>query len=153
MIRTIILTLFILTTNISVAQKFDFKLINKLTKISFVSIDEYMVEGYGFKKFKNSSGEKESNTKTYARYYNNDFNNTIVIKVISPKDKPNVIDINITAFFDVRGIKDNLLLMGYMYNGSNQYGYTVYKKEKSTYIIAKKPTDKGITHIMVFTEW
>ncbi|NQX84671.1 MAG: hypothetical protein HRT67_01905 [Flavobacteriaceae bacterium] len=153
MIRTVILTLFVLATNIATAQNFDFKLIDKLTKISFVSIDELMIDGYGFRKFKNSNGEKESNTRTYARYYNNEFKNTIVIKVLSPKDKPNVIDINITDSFDVRSIKDKLLSMGYTYNGSNGYGYTVYKKEKSTYIIAKKPTDKGITHIMVFTEW
>lgn len=153
MIRTVILTLFVLTTNIATAQNFDFKLIDKLTKMSFVSIDEFMIDGYGFRKFKNSDGESENRTRTYAKYYNNDFKNTIVIKVINPKDKPNVIDINIMASFNIRDIKDKLLELGYEYNGNNKYGYVVYKKEKSTYIIAKQPNDNGATHIMVFTEW
>ncbi|WP_298782385.1 hypothetical protein [uncultured Polaribacter sp.] len=117
--------------------------------MSFVPMDEYMVEGYGFKKLKNVSDER---TNTYARKFNNDFNSSIIVKVLNPKDTPNVIEIFLTKNFNVRDIKDDLLSRGYEYNGINKIGYIVYKKSKSAYAISKEPNNKGITHIMVLTE-
>ena len=132
------------------AQKLDLNLIDKLVKMSFVSMDEYMVEGYGFEKLENKSDER---TSTYARKYNNDYNSTIIIKVLNPKDTPNVIEIFLAKNFNIRDVKDELLSRGYEYNGSNKYGGIVYKKRKSVYVISKEPNEVGATQIMVLTEW
>lgn len=141
---------FFCVINLLSAQKLDLNLIDKLAKMSFVSMDEYMIEGYGFKKLENVSDER---TNAYARYFNNDFNSSIIIKVLNPKDAPNVVEIFLAKNFDIRDLKDDLLSRGYEYNGSNDYGYIVYEKPKSIYTISKEPNDKGITHIIVFTEW
>ena len=148
--NTFLLFCLLFLTNSAFSQKLDFKLIDKLTKISFVSIDEYMVEGYGFEKLEKKSEERK---RTYARYYENDFNNTIIISVVNPKDTPNVLDISLAKNYDIREIKDELLTLGYEYNGSNEYGFVIYKSEKTAFLISKEPNKAGATQIMVITEW
>ncbi|MGG5601273.1 hypothetical protein ACPDHJ_15960 [Myroides sp. C8-3] len=148
--KSFLLIAFLLLTNLTFAQDFDFKLIDKLTKISFVSIDELMIEGYGFKKLEKDSEERK---RTYARYYDGDFNNTIIISVLNPKDTPNVLDISLAKNYDIRKIKDELLKLDYEYNGSNEYGFVIYKNEKTAFLISKEPNNVGATQIMVITEW
>lgn len=131
------------------AQKLDLNLIDKLVKMSFVSMDEYMVEGYGFDKLEK---ESEKRINAYARKYENDYNSTIIVKIYNSKDTPNVIEIFLAKNFNIRDIKDNLLSRGYEYNGSNKYGFVVYKKGKSTYLFSEKPNDVGASQIMVITE-
>ena len=147
--NTFLLFCLLFITNSAFSQKLDFKLIDKLTKISFVSIDEYMVEGYGFEKLEKKSEERK---RTYARYYDNDFNNTIIITVVNPKDTPNVLDISLAKNYDIREIKDKLLTLDYEYDGSNEYGFVIYKNEKTAFLISKEPNKAGATQIMVITE-
>ncbi|MDP9954790.1 hypothetical protein J2X97_000427 [Epilithonimonas hungarica] len=142
------LLLFLFCINFGFSQKLDFKLLDQLTELSFVSIDEYMTEGYGFRIL-----ESKARERTYVRNYNNDFDNAIIITVLRPENQKNILDIVIAKNYNVREIKDNLLSRGYEYNGNNGYGFIVYKKEKSTYLISKEPNKTGATQIMVFTEW
>lgn len=147
--KSILLISSLLLSNLTFSQDFDFKLIDKLTKISFWSIDEFMVEGYGFKKLEKKSEERK---RTYARYYDGDFNNTMIISVLNPKNTPNVLDISIAKNYNIRKIKDELLRLEYEYIGSNEYGFLIYKNANTAYLISKEPNKAGATQIMVVTE-
>lgn len=146
--NTFLLTIFLLS-NLTFAQELDFKLLDRLTRISFLAIDEFMVEGYGFEKLEKKSEERK---RTYARYYDEDFNNIIIISVLNPHDKPNVLDITLAKNYNIRKIKDELLKLGYEYHGSNDYGFVIYRNAKTSFLISKKPNTAGGTQIMVITE-
>lgn len=150
--KNIIIALLLFSSNITLGQKFNFKLVDKLVKISFVSIDEFMSEGYGFKKIKNNKNEDEKHTRTYVRVYENNRDKIIIIKVLSPNNKPNILDIYLGKSFNLRDIKDKLISMNYEYNGNNKFGYNVYQKDKSTYLFAKKPNKVGATHLIINNE-
>ena len=40
------------------------------------------------------------------------------------------LDISIAKNYDIRKIKDKLLKLDYEYNGSNEYGFVIYKNKK-----------------------
>ena len=62
MLKKIISFFFIFTFYSSFSQNLSFKLFEKLTKIESFSLDEYMVEGYGYKKI---SEDEESRVYKY----------------------------------------------------------------------------------------
>jgi len=148
--QIITLILFLTLTNSIFAQEFNFKMLEKLTTISFVSIDKYMTNIYGFEKI---NEEDEGRKRTYARFYKDNYDNTIIISVISPKDKPNVLDISVAKNYDIRSIKDEILSREYEYKGTNKYGFIVFKKDKSTFLIGQKPNESQATQIMLINEW
>ncbi|WP_431158251.1 hypothetical protein [Winogradskyella poriferorum] len=161
--KKILTTLFFLfSLNFVYSQDFDFELIEKLTNISFYSIDNYMIEGYGFKKIRE---ENEGKKRVYSRYYNDDFNNTIIIKVTKfkpiPKEedgmksyyiKPNFIEITIAKNYNLRLIKDKLLERDFEYIGKDDMGFLGYEKDKLLYLISTRTNDAGGTQIMLLKE-
>lgn len=161
--KTLAILIFLSSLNIVHSQNFDFELIEKLTKISFYSIDDYMIEGYGFKKIRE---EKKGNKRVYFRYYNNDLNNSIIIKVTeNPKailkekngiksyyKKPNFIEITIAKNYDLRLIKDKLLERGFEYIGQDKFDFVGYEKDDLLYLISKNINKAGGTQIMLISE-
>lgn len=136
-------------------------MIEKLTNIAFhSSLDDLMVHGYGFKKIKE---ENDGLKRVYARYYNNDWENTIVISILkSPnpiekeknglkhfEKKPNILDVSVAKNYNITSIKDNILSRGFEYMGIDEdLGLIVYTKGKYSYLVAKKPNKNGWTQIM-----
>jgi len=145
------------------SQEFDLNLMEKLTNISFFSVDDFMIEGYGYKKIKE---EDDGLIRVYARYYNEDFDNLIIItihkapepieKVVNGEKyfqmKPNFIEVTVAKNYNIREIKDNLLSIGFEYIGTHEIGLTAFKKDKFTYLFAKQPNEAGATQIMLITE-
>lgn len=143
---SVILLLFV---NIIYSQNIDFNLIHKLINTSFVTIDDLMTEGYGFKKFES---ESDDNKRQYGRNYNGDFDNAIIITVLNSKLKSNSLELILAKNYNIRDIKDKLLEYGYEYYGSNEYGLVLYKYEKTIWAIAKEPNKVGATQIFIMTK-
>ena len=143
-----IITLLILTSS-AFSQNLNFELLEKLTKISIISIDDYMIEGYGFKKIEIKEDDRK---RKYARYYDNDYDNTIVITILLPKTKLNVLNISVAKNYNIRKIKDELLSRGYEYEGTNEMGLLIFKKENSVFLFSKEPNKSGATQIMVISD-
>lgn len=163
MTKQIILYLIFTLSGSIYSQEFDFNLMEKLTNISFFSVDDFMIEGYGYKKIKE---ENDGLKRVYARYYDKDFDNTIIItihkapepteKIVNGKKyfqmKPNFIEISVAKNYNIREIKDILLSIGFEYIGTHEIGLTAFKKDKFTYLFAKEPNEVGATQIMLITE-
>lgn len=147
--KHIILVLIIIYSIPLYSQKFDLNMMEKLTRISFTSIDNFMIDGYGFNKIKE---ENNGFNRTYARFFDNNYDNTIIISVIYLKDKPNMLDISVAKNYNIRSIKDKILDNGYEYNGTNPYGLIIFKKGKFAYLIAKEPNKVGATQIMLINQ-
>lgn len=146
--KYLFLILMIFLCQYSFSQKFDVEFLERLTKISFVSIDEYMIEGYGFEKVEEENNGRQ---RTFIRTYNENWDNLILIEISSPKDKPNILDIRVGKNYNIRSIKDNIISSDYEYDGTNKLGFAVYKKDKSTFIISKEPNEAGATQIMLIS--
>jgi len=160
--KYIIIFLVFTLSNLIYSQEFDLNLMKKLTKISFFSADDFMIEGYGFEKIRE---ENDGLKLVYARHYNNDWDNTIIISILSSKPiqkemnglkyfyrKPNVLDIKVAQNYNIRVIKDSILSRGFEYIDSPLAGFTAYEKEKYTYLIGKEPNKEGGTQIMLITD-
>ncbi|WP_299009556.1 hypothetical protein [uncultured Tenacibaculum sp.] len=145
--KKIVLIIFILFNLSTFSQEINHSLLDKLTKISFLSIDEFITEGYGFTKIKSESNLKK---RAYARDYSGNPKKTLFINVISSSDSPNGIEIYLENY-DIRKIKDELLELGYDFNGLKNE-FSVFKKEKKLYLISK-PNKFNITQIIIMSKW
>ncbi|WP_417786574.1 hypothetical protein [Tenacibaculum sp.] len=120
------------------------KLLDQISKISFVDIDDVMINGYGFKKMKEENG-----MITYMKFVNDDVDNFLIINIIDSKNYPyHSLDISIGKKFSKQKFIDNLIEEGYLYNGSNDYGFSTYKKEDTYYLISKEPNKAGSNQIL-----
>ena len=131
------------------AQNLNLKLIVQLTNISFVDIDDVMINGYGFEKMK----EDENGQKHYMKIYNDDYDSAILITITDAANfSRNLLDIKVAKKYSLRKIKDDLVQDGFLYGGTNEYGLTVYQKEDVYFLIANEPNDVGATQIIVMYE-
>jgi hypothetical protein len=146
--KIIPLILFLTVFSSVYSQEFDIELMKKLSKISFYSIDNFMKDGYGYKKIGNEDGKR-----TYARTYSDDYEDTIIISVVSPKGKPNQLEIYLAKNFDIQSVKDIIRKDGYEYHNTNEYGLIVFKKEKSMFLISKEPAKNGANQLLMMNEF
>lgn len=135
--------------NFGYSQSLNLKMLEQITNISFWDIDEVMMNGYGFEKFK----EDEERMKHYVKIKDNNFDNVLMISVINYKDYScHWLDIRVAKNYSLRKIKDDLVDLGFLYGGNNEYGFSIYNKDEVTYVIANEPNDVGATQILVMCE-
>jgi len=140
--------IFLILSNIIYSQDLNLKLLDQLTTTSFVDIDDVMINGYGFEEM--DLDTKEKGRKEYIKLYNNDIDKAIAIAIINLKDfSRNALDIKVAKGYSLRKIKDDIVHEGYLYNGTNKYGLTVYKKDDVYFLIANEPNDVGATQILL----
>lgn len=145
-------------------QEFDFKLVDKLSEIKRSSIDDYLVQGYGFKKIEERSEDRK---RVFFRMYKNMEDNAIGITVVFPKDQPNFLIMNLAKGYNIDDIKVELLEMGneYLHRDKENLSealskeemnlidsFLVYTKDNRTYSIGKEPNEVGATEILILNK-
>lgn len=162
--KKILIVIVLLLSKNAFAQKFDFKLVDKLSQITRSSVDDYLVQGYSFKKLDKRSEDRK---RIYFRIHENIEDNAIGITVVFPKDQPNFLIMNLAKGYDIGDIKVELLEMGYEYlhrdkgNLSRALSediinlmdsFLVYSKDNRTYAIGKAPNEVGATEILILNK-
>lgn len=126
------------------AQELNYNVLKTLTNISFVSVDEYMINANGFRKIKEENNGK---TISYGRSDKN-IGNLVFIKIIStPKFPYNALEILTGRNTNISAIKREILSDGFVYNG-NQMGFLIYKKDNTSYLIKENYNEVGANQIM-----
>lgn len=126
--------------------------IYELYNIKTENIDEYAINGLGFKKI----GEKDALYSFEKEFYNgkNNFNETIYIKLISPKvfDK-NIVTIRMGNEYSVQYLKSELITDGFEYMGDKELysGYFVhlYTKPSTIVMMSKKANTNGLYEVNI----
>lgn len=131
--RTIFL-LFILLPIFTFSQKFDVKFLENITNISEDSIDEFMLVGYGFLKL---DEKKNGLERTYYRFKNNEWASVFMVNVVMPISGYNAVDVSIGESFSMDEIRDEIISNGYSYEGMNDYGFLIYKKNDFVVLVSK----------------
>ncbi|MEQ3499963.1 hypothetical protein ABMY20_09425 [Tenacibaculum sp. SSH1-16] len=119
--------------------------IEELTQISFYSINSYMIEGHGFQLFETKNKGK---TRIFARGNPNKHSSIMMIEILSSKKPTHYLNIYLGSDYNISNLKTDILSNGYKFNGWNKYDYLVYNKGSATFLISRKPSEKGITQIM-----
>ncbi|WP_210151252.1 hypothetical protein [Chryseobacterium scophthalmum] len=126
--------------------------IYELYNMKTENIDEYAINGLGFKKI----GENDALYSVEKEFYNgkNSFKETIYIKLISPKifDK-NIVTIRMGNEYSVQNLKSELITDGFEYMGDKELysGYFVhlYTKPNTIIMISKKPNANSLYEINI----
>lgn len=140
-----LIALLFLTTS-AISQKLDFILFDTLTKKPIATMDDYLIDYYGYEKL---NSNEEGTLKTYARTYNDDLDNTIVITVQSETDGPNIVEVTLAQNYGVFEIKDQLISQGYKYMGTKNFEFAEFIKDSTTFLVATIPNEYGRTQIKV----
>lgn len=149
MIKKIASIIILLSFSFISSQNLKLETLEQLTKISFVSIDEYMTNVKGFSKIKE---ERDGKVKFYGKKENDDINNIIYIKVISNINSPlNALDITTGKNINITKLKNELIDNGYEYGGEN-YGMIIYKKNGNAFLIKEKFNDMEANQILFIFE-
>lgn len=126
--------------------------IYELYNMKTENIDEYAVNGLGFKKI----GEKEQLYSYEKEFYNgkNNFKETIYIKLICPKvfDK-NIVTIRTGNEYFVQNLKSELITDGFEYMGNKElykgYFVNLYTKPNTIIMISKNPDTNRLYEINI----
>ena len=148
--RTKITTvLAILLVNITIGQDLNIKFLEQIAGVSFWSIDDVMEDGYGFTKINKDSNSLE---RRYVKGNPNDLKTVLVIKILNTKTSAHTLDIMVGKNYNLQNFKSDLLDEGYLYNGSNDYGFLVYKKDKQGILLEKESVPKDFYQIVMVSE-
>ena len=129
--------------NLCNSQNLNLKLLEQISDISPVDINNVMVNGYGFKKMKEENG-----TITYLNLLNENVDTAILIKISTTRDTDNLLDIRIGKNFSIKTFIDDLILDEFLFEGINKDGLYVYKKYNIYYLISKTPNKAGAYQIL-----
>ena len=129
--------------NLCNSQNLNLKLLEQISGISPVDINNVMVNGYGFKKMKEENG-----TITYLNLLNENVDTAILIKISTTRDTDNLLDIRIGKNFSIKTFIDDLILDEFLFEGINKDGLYVYKKYNIYYLISKTPNKAGAYQIL-----
>jgi len=152
MIKKIILPILILAFQSSFAQSLNFELFEKLTKIASFSIDEYIVEGYGYEKI---SGEDDENVRKYGFVQNKNWDKAILVTVRYPKKKGyNAVEIGLGEGYELSEIKKLVTANEvYKYEGVNkEVGLNIYTKKNLTLLIPQKNKAESTIKLILIRE-
>jgi hypothetical protein len=118
--------------------------LKQISLISFVDIDDVMINGYGYNKI-----EEEERAITYVKFKKEDLSDIIIIQIFDSKDDSrNIMDIKVGPSFSMRKIKDDLVDDGFLYGGLNDIGFYIYRKEDIVYLISEEPNESGAHQIL-----
>lgn len=126
--------------------------IYELYNMKTENIDEYAINGLGFKKI----GEKDQLYSYEKEFYNgkNNFKETIYIKLICPKvsDK-NIITIRTGNEYSVQNLKSELITDAFEYMGTKELysGYFIhlYTKPNTIIMMSKNPDTNSLYEINI----
>jgi hypothetical protein len=122
------------------------KFLEQISTISFWSIDDVMINGYGFKEL---TINKER-TKKYAKVVNDDINSFISITILNTSNSSkHTMDITVGPNYSMDEFKNDLVENEYHYNGKSNYGFLMYKKESTYFLVSEKPNSEGANQIIL----
>jgi len=152
MIKKIILPILILAFQSSFSQSLNFGLFEKLTEIASISIDEYMVEGYGYKKI---SRKEDENVRKYGFVQNKNWDKAILVTVKYPrKTGYNIVEIGLGKGYELSEIKKLITANeGFEYKGvDKEIGLNTYKKKNLTLLTPRENKAESIIKLTLVRE-
>jgi hypothetical protein len=139
------LSIFFFALNLCYSQNLNLKMLEQLVNAPFSQIDNGMINGYGFEKYK----EDDVDQKHFVKISNDDFDSAIIINIANVEDKSrNILDIKLAKNFSIRKIKDDLVVSGFLYQGSYSVWSSIYKNN-DLYFLFTDPNEFGATSILV----
>lgn len=148
-LKTQLFFFLLLFSNFLFSQQLKLRMLEQLSNISMVSIDEYMSNAQGFKKLRE---ENDGRTITYVRNTDNDINKVIIVKVLSASNRGlNALDVTIGKNIDLQKFKNELIDNDYNYKGINN-NMLIYEKNKTAFLIREQINAMGTNQIMFIFE-
>ncbi len=148
-LKTQLFFFLLLFSNFLFSQQLKLRMLEQLSNISIVSIDEYMNNVQGFKKLRE---ENDGRTITYVRNTDNDINKVIIVKVLSAFNRGlNALDVTIGKNIDLQKFKNELIDNDYNYKGINN-NMLIYEKNKTAFLIREQINEMGTNQIMFIFE-
>lgn len=145
--KTFIILFYFIFSNFINGQNLNIKFVEQITKVSFLDIDNVMINGYGFIKV---SDEDNGNKKKYAKIPDDSDDNAIFITLFKPKNEPiNTLSIFLAKNYNIQKIKRDLMENEFLYLGENKNGFWQYQKEKIVCLISKEPSNIGANQILI----
>ena len=137
-------------SSISFSQDLNIKFIEQIMYLDFSKIENFMVEGYGFKII---DLDKDLNTENGLQFFkikNENSDSILLITVYrGSKIKINTLKISLAKNYSISEIKQNFIENNYLYIGEFEDIFWVYEKGDVIVSISKKPNKVGANQIIV----
>ena len=131
---------------ITVAQDLNIKFLEQISGLSFWGIDEVMEDGYGFTRI---DKRDDNRTRQYVKGNPDDLKTALFIKILNTASVINTLDVMAGENYNIKSFKSDLLSEGYLYKGSNEYDFLVYKKDEIGLLLGKEANEKGFIQIVL----
>lgn len=127
------------------SQNLNVNFLEQILKISFLEIENVMIDGYGFKKIKSENDGKQL---MFAKISDDNIDNAIIINILDTKYQINTLDITVAKNFSIEKIKQNFIEKNYLYAGDKS-NFLIYKKEHIGVMISKEQNEAGANQIII----
>lgn len=118
--------------------------------LDFSKIENFMVEGYGFKIIDLDKDLNKENGLQFFKIKNENSDSILLITVYrGSKIKINTLKISLAKNYSISEIKQNFIENNYLYIGEFEDIFWVYEKGDVIVSISKKPNKVGANQIIV----
>lgn len=137
-------------SSISFSQDLNIKFIEQIMYLDFSKIENFMVEGYGFKIIDLDKDLNKENGLQFFKIKNENSDSILLITVYrGSKIKINTLKISLAKNYSISEIKQNFIENNYLYIGEFEDIFWVYEKGDVIVSISKKPNKVGANQIIV----
>lgn len=139
-----------LLSSLSFSQDLNIKFIEQIMYLDFSKVENFMIEGYGFKIIDLDKDLKKENGLQFFRIKNENNDSILLITVYKgSKIKINTLKISLAKNYSISEIKQNFIENNYLYIGEFEDIFWVYEKGDVIVSISKEPNKVGANQIII----
>jgi hypothetical protein len=139
-----------LLSSLSFSQDLNIKFIEQIMYLDFSKVENFMIEGYGFKIIDLDKDLKKENGLQFFKIKNENNDSILLITVYKgSKIKINTLKISLAKNYSISEIKQNFIENNYLYIGEFEDIFWVYEKGDVIVSISKEPNKVGANQIII----